>query len=629
MSNFGSNNTMGYLFGDKDKSEQFPDPFILPSNAFVPRSLDTALDFGLLLYFLNARYRRTSTRVVSHFITELRLTSKRGNENSPNISTDEKEEHKDLLLTQLKLFDCMLQMGQEWAAYGNSFWRMHFPFNRFIVDTRGGSLRTYSVDMFGAHAEYDYKSMTYSVPDPSGVGPFHERQKVQLPFKDLPDTTTSGRSKVKLISMDPRQMFILESHISGRTQYVFRFEEWFRKEIQEGKLHQVNETPRDMLEAIANDQDFLFDEGEVFHFKSPTIAGMRARGWGIPETLLTYRELHQLQVYRKIDEQVGMDFMLPFRVFSPALSNGAVDDSLINSHLGVWNNRVGEMIKSRRQDPTKMHSFPFPLQMQEFGATGKELVPKDLIQYQEESLHDAMGYPIELFKGSLQVQQVPTAIRLFENSFMFIPRGYNTFAQWGSNKIRRYLGQDHVEVSLVPNHIAQDLENRHIYLQLMSGGEMSRRTALGGFGVDDPINEIEERLDEDMRVQEAQTKAQEDLQRKMESGSLSQQMEQQLMAEQEQAGAAPAGGGAPPTPGGGPPPMPSGEVSPTEIQSLAEQHTAYALSIPTDGERRKYLQDMEATNENLYALVKTKMEKQRNQWASEGKQMGAEQAQGG
>lgn len=70
-------------------------------------------------------------------------------------------------------------------------------------------------------------------------------------------------------------------------------------------VHQVNETPRDMLEALSKDQDFRFDEGELFHFKAPTVCGLNNKGWGIPETLLNYRNIHQLAVYRKIDEQLG------------------------------------------------------------------------------------------------------------------------------------------------------------------------------------------------------------------------------------------------------------------------------------------------------------------------------------
>jgi len=56
--------------------------------------------------------------------------------------------------------------------------------------------------------------------------------------------------------------------------------------------------------AVEANQDTPQGRLTSYHFKAPTISGMNSKGWGILETLLNYRVLHQLQVYRKIDEQV-------------------------------------------------------------------------------------------------------------------------------------------------------------------------------------------------------------------------------------------------------------------------------------------------------------------------------------
>ena len=80
-----------------------------------------------------------------------------------------------------------------------------------------------------------------------------------------------------------------------------------------------------MLKAIALEQDFLFNEGQIFHFKAPTISGVSNYGWGLPETIANFRHIHQLQVLRKIDEAVGLDYMLPFRLFHPNASGQAGD----------------------------------------------------------------------------------------------------------------------------------------------------------------------------------------------------------------------------------------------------------------------------------------------------------------
>jgi hypothetical protein len=602
--------------GAQSRLAQFEDPFIVPSNTFVPQNLDTALDFSLMLYYMNATYRRASIRTAAHFVTDLDITSASGEKGG--ASKEEKAQHYDYLMNQVDLMGHLMTMGQEFAALGNSFWRMHYPFKRWLVDDRSGKTALYALNVFDGHSKYHYKEVMYEVPDPKGSGPLSERKKIKLPFQDRADLTEYGKSKIRPVPLDPKRIFILASHISKECQYVYEFEEWYVQEVKEGLLHQVNSTPLAMLKAISQDQSFLFEEDQIFHFKAPTVSGVNAKGWGIPETLLNYRELHQVQVYRKIDEQIGMDFMVPFRVFSPSLSGSQVTDAMMQQHLGMWSDKIGKMIQQRRADPLAMHAFPFPIEYNEFGANGRNLVPKDLIQYQNESMLDAMGYPAELYKGSLTIQQVPTALRLFESSFNFMPRGFNRFCQWVSNKILSYLGQPLIEVSLQKPRMADDLEARHVYLQLAAGGEISRAKAYAPFGVKDPMAEVQERLEEDMQLEEMRADLQESFERKQQMGSVGDQIDAQQQAAAEQQ-AAQQGGGAP-APGGAPvaPPV-NPNASVLDVMGQAEQMAMQALQIPSDGERTKFMQQIKASNPTLHSAMKQKMEEMRSQGASQGR----------
>lgn len=603
----------------KSTQAQFEDPFILPSNSFVPQSLDTALDFALMLYYMNARYRRASIRTVAHFITDLDITTT--GDGMRGADSSEKDAHYDFLTGQMDLMGALLVMGQEFACFGNSFWRMHFPFKRWLLDPRG-DLQAYSVDIF-PNAKYLYKEMLYEVPDPTAKGPMSARPKIKMPFEDRPDLTSLGAAEIGPVPLDPKRIFILYSHASRKCQYIYRFEDWFVQNIKEGVMHEVNQTPMEMLQAIAHDQDFLFDDDQIFHFKAPTISGLNSKGWGIPETLLNYRELHQLQVYRKMDEQVGLDFMMPFRIFTPALGGASVTDALVNQHLGTWGNKIEQMVHNRRADPFKMHAFPFPMEYTEVGAS-KDLVPKDLIEYQNDALLDAMGYPAELFRSSLQVQQVPTALRLFESSFGFIHTGFQRFVQWVSNRSRSYLGQPLLEVSLQRPSMADDLEARHIYLQLVAGGEISRAKGYRPFGVKDPMQELEERMEEDLRAEKIRRKKEQDYQREVEMESMSTHISAQQQAAAEQA-AAQQGGAV----GGGMPgpqmPAHNPNATPMDTMAEAEQLARQALQVEPDSERRRFLQQIAASNPELHMVVKGQMERIRSQGASQGREAAGKQ----
>lgn len=568
------------LLGTPNK---FADPFLLPSNDYIPESLEQALDFCQFLYYLNPQYRRASERVVSHFITRLGFEGKDGD-------AQERKDLKDYLRDELDLFGVLGSMGGEWASVGNSFWRINFPFDRMLVDRRSDKTREYSLSLFGDSATFDLQQMEYTVPDP-----LNPSTRVAFPFRDR---KSMDPARIKLCPMAARQVTIRHSFIAGTSEFIYRFDKDFEAQVKQGKLYQVNKTPIDMLKAIAANQDFLFNEGEVFHFKAPSLSGISNNGWGVPETLLNYRSIHQLQVYRKIDEQVGLDYMIPFRLFSPS------DVDLEQGHgnlldAGEWTHHIRELIRSRRSSPEKIHAFPFPVQYQEFGAEGKSLTPKDLIEFQTNDMLDGMGYPAELFRGSLNVQQIPTALRLFENSFHFIHRGFDGFARWVVFRVQDYLGREQMGVNLELPSIADDLEERNVYMQLAAGGELSRATAYRNYSVQDPVQEVKNRIQEDIEIEKARAKLNEDFEREMTMGSAEDIANAQM------------GGGAP-----------GGEDSVTPVDSLmqeAEQMAADLLKIPDNGTRAKEMNAIKASRPDLHAAVKQKMEELRSAGGAEGR----------
>ena len=572
---------------------KFDDPFLLPSSGAMPETLETALDMCLFLYYLNPQYIQASARVVRHFITDFDYPGDDG-------SKQEQDDLDDYLKHQLQLPAFMNEMGDEWAAYGNGFARIHFPFDRFLVDDRTHT--KYALEFFGRQARYDFRSMTYIVPDPK-----HPGSHINLPFRDQ---RSKDPSRIRLRRLNPRFLTIQHNIISGSSGYIYRFDPEFVSDVKKGRLYVVNETPIPMLKAIKNNRDFLFDNDAIFHMKAPTVSGISNAGWGMPSTIANFRNLHQLQVYRKIDEAVGLDYMLPFRLFSPnpqqAGGNGGMD-SLINSR---WTSEIRKIIGNRRRDKFAMHSLPFPVNYQEFGAEGKTLTSKDMMEYQTSAMLDGMGYPQELFKGSLTWMQVPTAMRLFENSFMFLHLGFNSMAGWATRKIRAYLNQPQMQILLQKPSMADSLERKQLVFQLGAMGEVSRETAYSSLGIDDPVAEMKKRLTEDLAIQRNQMKMQTDFQKEVETGSLT-------APEQ-----SPGGGG-----GSAPGMASSGTVTPSDADSQADSLATYWLSIPTNGERTQAMNAVRGQNESLYAVAKEKMNQKRSQGASQGRAQVGQEAQ--
>jgi len=581
------------------KNRVFADPFLLPSSTAIPTELQSALDFCLFLYYLNPLYRRASTRVISHFVTDIDFVGKDGDQ-------DERDEFKKFLIDDLDIFGALLEVGQEWSCYGNAFLRLHLPFDRVLVDHRDGKYKEYALPMFGADVKYDYKSMKYDVPDPTTFDrPKDKRARVKLDFIDRP---SRDKSRIRLRKIDPRQIVLQHSFMSGKQQMIYRFEPEWVTMIKNSIMYQVNETPMSMLKAIALEQDFLFNEGQVFHFKAPTISGVSNYGWGLPETIANFRHIHQLQVLRKIDEAVGLDYMLPFRMFHPVASSQA-SDPMNYMLLNRWGAEIRNVINKRRTDPFAMHALPFPVTYQEFGAQGKSLAPKELVEYHNNVLLDSMGYPAELFKGSLQVQQIPTAVRLFENSFHFIHQGFARIVKWAAVRICDYIGQQRLEASLQLPRLADDLERQRVYMQLAAGAEIPRSIAYGPFGIKDPVEAAKQRAQEDIEIQKEQAKLQADFQRQQQLGSMD-----NILAQQAQQG---GGGGS--SPAGMEGAAGGGDMNPLDIQNKAAEMAQQWLQMPV-GERQKQMSAVRTANPNLHAMAKQKMEEMRSQAESQGRQ---------
>lgn len=585
--------------------KEFSDPFMLPSNASFPTELETALDFCLYLYYMNPQYRRASIRVVSHFVTDVNFSGETGDER-------ERDELRKFLATDLDLWGTMLELGEEWAAYGNGFVRLAFPFNRFLRDPRG-KYKEYDLGMFPqSKVKYHWKEMMYEVPDPMHTPNGNSSPRtIKLKFTDRP---VRDMSKIRFHKLDPRYVTLQHSWTSKRTQVIWRFEPELAKAVKDGTLHQVNDLPMPMLQAIADDKDFLFKEHQIFHLKAPTISGISNYGWGLPEIIANYRSIHQLQVYKKIDEVVGLDYMLPFRIFSPQVS-GNVQDATIQTLFGPYRSEMSRMIKERRKDPFSMYALPFPVTYQEIGSQGKSLTPKDLMEFQVNDLLDSMGYPAELFRGSLQIQQIPTALRLFENSFHFLHRGFDRLLKWTVERVLDYMGREQIGVDLQLPRMADDLEKRSIYMQLAAGAEIPRQVAYRPLGIDDPVEAARQRAQEDAEIQKEVSKIQQQSQKEMQEGS----MEGVLAAQQ-------GGGGAPPPGGGGGAP-PAGSGNPVRLQEEAMAIAQELIAANDPQVTRQKLAEL-AVNPNMEALVRKFMEDIRSDAASQGRASAPQMVQG-
>jgi hypothetical protein len=570
-----------YTEGKSGKKSLVQSPFLLDSNGVFPRDLQSAYDMALYLSSLNPRFINALVTKFSFFITDLTVDSK-------SLSADEAESFIDNLESVYGIFNLMHELGRSTAIYGNGFVVPYYKFTRHLRFANG---QVVSLDhLISSGVSVSFEVDKGNVPQYS-IAFDGKTYKADVFF----DTPYTGNDGLRFRVVAPQQMHLMHHIISGRTDYVYAFESSLRtgiKDSSERRLFLANDLPREMLMALLRDRDFKYRQDYIYHFKLPTAPGIADNGLGIPPAIEFFRPLFNLQVYRKMDEALGLDYMMPFRIFSPA-SGTNLQDVLQHHNLASWRSAIKTVIDARRKDKYAMHSLPFPVTYQEFGASGKSLTPKDLIQYTQDDLLNSIGYPVELFNNSLSWQAMPMALRLFESTNLHLHKALQDFCSWVSRLVCRHLRKDYVPVTLRRPTIADNIERRQILMQLMQMQEISRKTGLESLGITDPVDEGIRRADEDTQLERARMRKQEELQREMEAGIYTED-----------------GSGDTSGPG----------VTPQDLEQQAVALAEQWLAVPSDGQRSQMMQQVRMQDEQLYALAKQRMEEIRNAGASQGRQ---------
>jgi hypothetical protein len=606
-----------FLSGPK----KFSDPFVLPSTESFPTDIKSSLDLCLYLYKMNRLYGAVCTRVVSYFVTAIEFVDK----------GDKKEQRQlDRLLTEtLQLFSKMQRAGMEWAIYGNAFIRCVEPFDRWLIDDRNGSYRAIALDTFPDRlVTYNWRTMTYTVPDLAAAArlPKSERNisnlpKVDLQFRDKPSVAPD---RFSIIFLDPRYVELDSPHHADTTEFVYRIPPDMESRIKNNKLHEINNTARGLLEAVAKSKDFRFRKGEVYHFKGPTPTGVSDSGWAVPEVLMHYDSLYQLQVYRKADFAVAQDFLMPFRVFSPNFGTN-MSDSVMNTVMSRWRAEMQNMIKTRRADATAIHATPFDLNMREFGGQGRNMVLHDVVETYTNSLFDGLGFPRELFRGSMQVSQMPNAVRMFERHYEWLYGALDGMVKFVARTVQRAFESEEMEVRLKRPAMAYDAEWMNIRMQLAANREIPRADVYPDIGVNDPESAATRAIEEDQEIQRVSADLAQAFEKERTQGSMADlAMAAAEQGMQQQGAGGQAGGGGPMDY------APSAGDDPSMVQQRAQEIAANWIRMHAESphSHRKEMQAAEAINPTLYAAAKDAMEKMRSGAASQGRAQTAQMLAG-
>ncbi|HPS76558.1 MAG TPA: hypothetical protein PLS53_00220 [Thermoanaerobaculaceae bacterium] len=502
-------------------------------------------------------------------------------------------------------------------CYGNVFVSIYLPFKRHLACQK-------------CAFEQPIKHVLYECDLDSTKGVTWKRKKACPVCGDLREFSLKDRkdpdiSRVRLVKYSPFEIEIAMNHFSQRKDIFWKIPNDVRADIQSKARIHIEDTPIEVLEAVARNGRLLFDDDMIFHLDETIVSGMRTRGWGLPRSVSNFRAAWLQQITNRADQAIASDYTLGMRLISP--SQQAVVDPMIAEGMDSFVTGIGRIVEAHRAEPMSYHTAPYPVNYQFMGGEGKDLLPADKLKFRQQEFLSQCSIPLEYHQMTLSTQAAPMALRLFESAWSSLPSMYSSALQWITKVVARNFGLQETAVQVQKSTIADDQERKNILMQLMSANQISPQTALAPLGI--------EASKEARKVFKYQdfiaklTQEQQDKQMKdQEMGALSAlagQATPSALLQQQQQG---AGGGAPPpgapmggAPAGGIPGAGGGAQGGTlqQMADQAEQIAAQLVQMP-EFDRKGQLKALREGNKDLHALVTSKMTELRRSAASQGQQ---------
>ncbi len=621
--------SMGYnsLGRGAQADERFPDPFCDIASLSMPESIQSALRWTEYIMNANGPYRQAVDRVVSYFITDVEVSDVGENK----TGREEKEKYQTFLEDTLSIKNVLHSVAMDYMTYGNSFTSVLVPFRRYLSCKKCGLEMPLDRVHNSKSCAFSWQNFEFHATCPNC--------KYVGPWKHI-DRRSGDTGHITVKRWSPHEIDILWDPYTGECSYVWKIPEDYRNLIKAGHLHHIERASWEIIQAVKNGQNLMFDKGVVFHLSEDPLAGMRNRGWGISRILVNFRQAWYYQILQRYNEAIALDYIIPFRVITPQPrgGDGQSADPVHTINLSSFTARVNSMIRARRTDPARWNVLPFPVNYQALGGDASQLAPRDLIEQGLETLLKCIGMPVELFNGSLSFQSAPAALRLFEANWSHLPHNLNIFLNELVGQVSKIMSWDPVSARLVRVTHADDLNRQMAKLQLMQGQQISKRTGLKSVGLDYQ-DEVKQMLEEEKIYADEQERMQVEMQQAQSMKDMSQSPDMMMGAGNTGASAtgmpappaqgAPAGGqpqaGA--MPGQAPSPVdqflaqrqnsPNVPRTPEELQQQAQLIANQLLSMPEsikDGELLK----LKRSDATMHALVTSIIDDIRQQARSQG-----------
>ena len=587
------------------------------------RSFADLLDWSEFIYINSGEVKELHKRLFNYFNTEVEVRAMLAADKP--LDDRDSMDWKTLLDEDLNWRMHAGLMLDNLGAYGNDFISVISPIERYLQCPRCGGRGPLRQLAYLPGVDFAFKNFKFLMRCPFASC----RRDKSNELKEFKADAVSLNLADKLIikHWPVREIVMHYYEWTDRVDIFWNIPQSYKNAVNSGDIQTLAEADPNVLDAIQRGMLFQFNRDRIFHAKEATLSGLQVRGWGLPRTIAMHKQVWTLHMLRKQVQALAMDYVMPIRLVSPTSQaspmpmGGAMSPfSVVNQ--GDFQQMFSAVLGEHRQDPTRWHSMPFPVDYALLGGEASQLVPTEMIQSVKDDLIDSGGIPVELYKSNLSLQVAPVGLRLFEAQNRAVPMILNQALRFVVSRVTELANKEPVRAMHTQVKIIDNVDTLMAQLQLAASGQMSLSGPLERMGVDFR-DDLHRQFNENRARTEMQERMQEEMARRQESmGAM-----QQAMAGAPPAGA-PAGGD--PAAAGGAPQDPTAGLLPSQgyqppqtvdQMESAAMSLAQQLSMMDPVSRNNELKVLRDQYPTFHAVVMQRLEDVRYQQQQEGRQM--------
>lgn len=471
----------------------YPSPFFDPSSAFLPPSFKELFRWCSYLWHTNSTVAPIIKKKASYAITKLVYDST----NHVAVAG-----WTELLEKNLRLQEMEYQLLLDFEVYGNSFCSFYYPFDRYLKCPHCEK-ETLAKTIPWVYKEHHFEAQC----------PDCERKTEMKPR----DHYVKNRARVKLIRWYPKYMDIDYNPFSDHSVYVYRIPSHVRKRLSNSKHGKnkdfVSETPLSVLRAVKEKSNLRLHSDNIYHMKAEGISH-EDPAFGTPPILPVFKDVWLHQTYRKAQESIALDHVLPLTLLSPASSSGGVSPHA-SIDLASWSSKMQNIVRKWRRDQNGIFTVPFPAQVENIRGDAQALnVHNDMTQIKQD-IAGGLDVPADFLFGGMNYSGSSISLRILENLFIQRKNQLDRLvSEFVVPKMRSYSNLPEVDIHHRDFKMADDAQQKQIALGLRQTNTISDRTTIEELGFEFETEKLrrdreeKERLDNMERQQLRQAEIQ-------------------------------------------------------------------------------------------------------------------------